>query len=207
MPRPRARVPTRHRDRAHYDRSLVHAILDDGFVCHLGFVVDGAPVVLPTLYVRIGERLYVHGSARSRPIRSAGSGMAVCVTVTLVDGIVVARAAFTHSINYRSVVIHGEARAVVDADERAEVFDALVEHLVAGRSTDCRPPSAKELALTGVLRIDLEDVSAKVREGDPHDDDDDLALPYWAGVLPIARSPDTDAGGRPGFGHRAPGLP
>jgi uncharacterized protein len=180
-------IPSRHRERAHYDRDVVHAVLDEGFICHLGFVADGAPVVLPTLYVRRGERLYLHGSARSRPVRMSGAGLPVCVTVTLVDGIVLARAAFSHSINYRSVVIHGRAVLVEDRGERAAVFDALVEHLVPGRSTDCRSPNAKELALTAVMRVDLDEVSAKVRQGDPVDAGGDLSSPYWAGVVPVAQ--------------------
>jgi nitroimidazol reductase NimA-like FMN-containing flavoprotein (pyridoxamine 5'-phosphate oxidase superfamily) len=184
-------IPSRHRERAHYDRDVVHAVLDEAFVCHLGFVADGAPVVLPTLYVRRGERLYLHGSARSRPARMSGAGLPVCVTVTLIDGIVLARAAFNHSINYRSVVIHGHAVLVEDPEERSEVFDALVEHLVPGRSTDCRPPNAKELALTSVMRVDLDEVSAKVRQGDPKDAGDDLSLPYWAGVVPVTESRGT----------------
>lgn len=183
-------VPTRAAERAAYDRELVHAVLDEGRVCHLGFVRDGAPVVLPTLYARAGERLYVHGSTGSRPLRAAGGeeGLAVCLTVTLVDGLVLARSAFHHSVNYRSVVVHGTARQVRDSRERSAALDALVDHVVPGRAADCRPADAKELAATAVLAIELSDVSAKVRSGGPNDEPEDLALPHWAGVLPVSVS-------------------
>jgi nitroimidazol reductase NimA-like FMN-containing flavoprotein (pyridoxamine 5'-phosphate oxidase superfamily) len=185
-PTPRT-VPTRSRERARYDRELVHSILDEAYVCHLGFVADGAPVVLPTLYGRIGDRLYLHGSTGSRPLRGARDevGLPVCVTVTLVDGIVLARSAFHHSINYRSVVIHGTAYQVTDPGERAEALDALVNHIVDGRAADSRPGNAKELAATAVIRLDLHEVSAKLRTGGPNDEPEDLSLPHWAGVLPV----------------------
>ncbi len=192
-------VPTRARQRASYDRALVHAILDEGYVCHLGFIRDGAPVVLPTLYGRVGERLYVHGSTGSRPLRMAGSraagagsgeaeapGLPVCLTVTHVDGLVLARSAFHHSLNYRSVVVHGTARQVTDPEELRTALDALVDHVVPGRSADSRPANAKELAATAVLRLDLDEVSAKARDAGPNDDAEDLALPHWAGVVPVA---------------------
>ncbi|WP_405782609.1 pyridoxamine 5'-phosphate oxidase family protein [Streptomyces sp. NBC_00859] len=188
-PTPRTE-PTRARERASYDRELVHSVLDEGYVCHLGFVRDGAPVVLPTLYARIGERLYIHGSTGSRPLRAAGEtdpGIPVCLTVTHVDGLVLARSAFHHSINYRSVVVHGTARQVTGADERRTALDAIVEHVVPGRSHDSRPASPKELAATAVVRLELEEVSAKVRTGGPSDDPEDLALPYWSGVVPLTR--------------------
>ncbi|OKK03237.1 hypothetical protein AMK26_16980 [Streptomyces sp. CB03234] len=181
-------VPTRSRDRASYDRELVHAILDEAYVCHLGFVRDGAPVVLPTLYGRVGERLYVHGSSGSRPLRMAGQadpGLAVCLTVTHVDGLVLARSAFHHSINYRSVVVHGIAHQVTDPDEKRTALDALVDHVVPGRSADSRPANTKELAATAVLRLDLDEVSAKLRTGGPNDDPEDLTLPHWTGVVPL----------------------
>ncbi|WP_328316337.1 pyridoxamine 5'-phosphate oxidase family protein [Streptomyces sp. NBC_00388] len=183
-------VPTRARERASYDRELVHSVLDEGYVCHLGFVRDGAPVVLPTLYARVGERLYIHGSTGSRPLRTAGAtdpGMAVCLTITHVDGLVLARSAFHHSINYRSVVVHGTARRVTGADERRTALDAIVEQAVPGRSQDSRPADAKELAATAVVRLDLDEVSAKVRTGGPSDEPEDLALPYWSGVVPLSR--------------------
>ncbi|MFD9501775.1 pyridoxamine 5'-phosphate oxidase family protein [Streptomyces sp. NPDC060035] len=182
-------VPSRARQRASYDREVVHSILDEGYLCHLGFVRDGAPVVLPTLYGRVGERLYVHGSTGSRPLRTAGAadpGLAVCLTVTLVDGLVLARSAFHHSMNYRSVVVHGVARTVTDPEERRVALDAIVDQVVPGRSLDSRPADAKELAATAVIRLDLDEVSAKVRTGGPNDEEADLALPYWAGVVPLA---------------------
>ncbi|MEV6105277.1 pyridoxamine 5'-phosphate oxidase family protein [Streptomyces sp. NPDC051940] len=182
-------VPTRSKERASYDRELVHSILDEGYVCHLGFIRDGAPVVLPTLYGRVDEKLYVHGSTGSRPLRMAGQaadpGLPVCLTVTHVDGLVLARSAFHHSINYRSVVVQGTARQVTDPVARAEALDALVDHVVAGRSADSRPANAKELAATAVLVIDLAEVSAKVRTGGANDDEEDKGLPYWAGVVPV----------------------
>jgi nitroimidazol reductase NimA-like FMN-containing flavoprotein (pyridoxamine 5'-phosphate oxidase superfamily) len=180
-------VPTRARERAAYDRELVHSVLDEGWVCHLGFVRDGAPVVLPTLYARAGERLYVHGSTGSRPLRTAGEeeGMPVCLTVTLVDGLVLARSAFHHSVNYRSVVVHGTAHPVTDPRERAEALDALVDHVLPGRAADSRRANPRELAATAVLALDLAEVSAKVRSGGPNDEPEDLSLPHWAGVLPV----------------------
>ncbi|MFE6158220.1 pyridoxamine 5'-phosphate oxidase family protein [Streptomyces sp. NPDC056486] len=192
-------VPTRGRDRAAYDQELVHSILDEAYVCHLGFVRDGAPVVLPTLYGRVGERLYVHGSTGSRPLRMAAAarqqeeadpGLAVCLTVTHVDGLVLARSAFHHSINYRSVVIHGTAHQVTDPEEKRTALDALVDHVVPGRSADSRPANAKELAATAVLSLDLAAVSAKVRTGGPNDDPEDLDLPHWAGVVPLRKGHD-----------------
>ncbi|WP_406448219.1 pyridoxamine 5'-phosphate oxidase family protein [Streptomyces sp. NBC_00876] len=182
-------VPTRSRERAAYDRALIHSILDEAYLCHLGFVRDGAPVVLPTLFGRVGERLYVHGSTGSRPLRAAGGsddGLAVCLTVTHVDGLVLARSAFHHSLNYRSVVVHGTAYTVTDPEERRTALDAIVEQVVPGRSADSRPADEKELAATAVIRLDLREVSAKIRTGGPNDDERDLTLPHWAGVVPLA---------------------
>ncbi|MFF5638089.1 pyridoxamine 5'-phosphate oxidase family protein [Streptomyces sp. NPDC012825] len=183
-------VPTRSRNRASYDMELVHSILDEAYVCHLGFVRDGAPVVLPTLFGRVGERLYVHGSTGSRPLRATGDGakdpgFPVCLTVTHVDGLVLARSAFHHSLNYRSVVVHGTAHRVTDPEELRIALDALVDHVVPGRSADSRPANARELAATAVIRLDLDEVSAKVRTGGPNDDPEDLALPHWTGVVPV----------------------
>ncbi|MER5872032.1 pyridoxamine 5'-phosphate oxidase family protein [Streptomyces sp. NPDC002044] len=182
-------IPTRSRERAHYDRETVHSILDQAYVCHLGFVRDGAPVVLPTLFARVGESLYLHGSTGSRPLRAAGRsdpGLPVCVTVTHLDGLVLARSAFHHSLNYRSVLVHGTAHQVTDEAECRLALDALVDHVVPGRSADSRPANARELAATAVIRLDLTEVSAKIRTGGPNDDAEDLALPYWAGVVPVA---------------------
>ncbi|MFE9133386.1 pyridoxamine 5'-phosphate oxidase family protein [Streptomyces sp. NPDC007355] len=183
-------VPTRSRERASYDKALVHSILDEAYVCHLGFVRDGAPVVLPTLFGRVDDRLYVHGSTGSRPLRAAGDGVAapglpVCLTVTHVDGLVLARSAFHHSLNYRSVVVHGTAHQVTDPEELRTALDALVDQVVPGRSADSRPANTKELAATAVLRLDLDEVSAKVRTGGPNDAPEDLALPHWSGVVPV----------------------
>ncbi|MFI5793927.1 pyridoxamine 5'-phosphate oxidase family protein [Streptomyces sp. NPDC051677] len=183
-------IPTRSSERASYDKDLVHAILDEGYVCHLGFVRDGAPVVLPTLYARVGETLYVHGSTGSRPLRMTGQadpGLAVCLTVTHVDGLVLARSAFHHSINYRSVVVHGIAHDVTDPQEKRTALDALVDHVVPGRAADSRPANKKELAATAVIRLDLNEVSAKSRTGGVNDEPEDLALPHWAGVLPLRK--------------------
>ncbi|MGW7542548.1 pyridoxamine 5'-phosphate oxidase family protein [Streptomyces sp. NPDC054770] len=187
-------VPTRSAERASYDKELVHAILDEGYLCHLGFVRDGAPVVLPTLYGRVGEVLYLHGSTGSRPLRMTGQadpGLAVCVTVTHVDGLVLARSAFHHSVNYRSVVVHGIAHQVTDPEEKCRALDALVDHVVPGRAADSRPASKKELAATAVIRLDLTEVSAKTRTGDANDEPEDMDLPYWAGVLPLRKGYDT----------------
>ncbi|TVZ77523.1 pyridoxamine 5'-phosphate oxidase family protein [Streptomyces sp. BK340] len=183
-------VPTRSAQKASYDKDVVHAILDEGYVCHLGFVRDGAPVVLPTLYGRVGERLYVHGSTGSRPLRMTGEadpGLAVCLTVTHVDALVLARSAFHHSINYRSVVVHGIAHEVTDPEERRLALDALVDQVVPGRAADSRPANKKELAATAVIRLDLDEVSAKIRTGGANDEPEDLGLPHWAGVVPLRK--------------------
>jgi uncharacterized protein len=183
-------VPTRSSDRASYDKETVHAILDEGYVCHLGFVRDGAPVVLPTLYGRVGETLYVHGSTGSRPLRMTGKadpGLPVCLTVTHVDALVLARSGFHHSINYRSVVVHGLAHPVTDPEERRIALDALVDHAVPGRSRDSRPANAKESAATAVIKLDLNEVSAKARTGGVNDEPEDLTLPHWAGVVPLRK--------------------
>ncbi|MEW1660524.1 pyridoxamine 5'-phosphate oxidase family protein [Streptomyces sp. NPDC093707] len=184
-------TPTRSRERASYDEATAHAILDEGYVCHLGFVRDGAPVVLPTLYGRVGDRLYLHGSTGSRPLRMAGEpgadpGLAVCVTVTHVDGLVLAKSAFHHSINYRSIVVHGTAHQVTDPEEKKAALDALVDHVLPGRAADSRPGNDKELAATAVIRLDLREVSAKIRTGGPNDEPEDLGLPHWSGVLPVS---------------------
>ncbi|MFJ7060758.1 pyridoxamine 5'-phosphate oxidase family protein [Streptomyces griseobrunneus] len=183
-------VPTRAKERASYDRELVHSILDETYLCHLGFVRDGAPVVLPTMFGRVGESLYVHGSTGSRPLRNARAadpGLPVCLTVTHVDALVLARSAFHHSLNYRSVVVHGTATAVTDPEERRIALDAIVDQAVPGRSRDARPADAKELAATAVIRLDLDEVSAKVRTGGPNDEPEDIDLPHWTGIVPLTR--------------------
>jgi nitroimidazol reductase NimA-like FMN-containing flavoprotein (pyridoxamine 5'-phosphate oxidase superfamily) len=188
-------------ERGAYDRATVHAILDEGFICHVGFEVDGQPQVIPTGYVRVGEALYLHGSSGSRI--GLRPGMAVCVTVTLLDGIVLARSAFHHSFQYRSVVALGRTRLVTDPEEKDAVLAALVDHIVPGRSADTRPADRQELAATVVLALALDEVSAKLRTGDPKDDEEDYDLPYWAGVLPLATVP-----GRPVPDARLkPGIP
>ncbi|GGS21034.1 hypothetical protein GCM10010269_69960 [Streptomyces humidus] len=186
-------IPTRAAQKASYDRELVHSILDEGYVCHLGFIRGGAPVVLPTLYARVGETLYVHGSTGSRPLRMTGQadpGLPVCLTVTHVDGLVLARSAFHHSVNYRSVVVHGTAYDVADPREKRAALDALVDQVVPGRAADSRPANRKELAATAVIRLDLGEVSAKTRTGGVNDEPEDLALPHWAGVVPLRKGYD-----------------
>jgi nitroimidazol reductase NimA-like FMN-containing flavoprotein (pyridoxamine 5'-phosphate oxidase superfamily) len=178
-------------ERGTYDRATVHAILDEGFVCHLGFVVDGQPYVIPTGYARVGETLYLHGSTGSR--LGLRPGMDVCVTVTLVDGLVLARSAFHHSMNYRSVMAIGRTRAIGDLEEKEAALRALVEHIVPGRSDEVRGGDHRELAATAVLALPLAEVSAKVRTGPPQDDDPDYDLPIWAGVLPLALTPGAPA--------------
>ncbi|MGW1214201.1 pyridoxamine 5'-phosphate oxidase family protein [Streptomyces sp. NPDC002499] len=187
-------VPTRSAERASYDKELVHSILDEGYVCHLGFVRDGAPVVLPTLYGRVGDLLYVHGSTGSRPLRMTGKadpGLAVCLTVTHVDALILARSAFHHSINYRSVVVHGIAHDVTDPEEKRAALDSLVDHVVPGRAADSRPANKKELAATAVIRLDLNEVSAKLRTGGVSDEPEDMSLPHWAGVVPLRKGYET----------------
>ena len=185
-------TPTRYRVRARYNRETVHRILDEALICHLGYVSRGRPVVLPTTHARVGETLYLHGSSGGGPMLAARpSALAVCVTVTLVDGLVLARSAMHHSLNYRSVVAMGTARLVDDPPEKMRALAALLEHVRAGRAADCRPPNDRELAATAVLALDLADVSAKVRDGGVADDPEDLALPYWAGVVPLSTTAGT----------------
>ena len=172
--------------RGAYDRALIHSILDEGLICHVGFVADGRPFVIPTIHVRVGDRLYVHGSPASRMLKAMAGGVEVCITVTLVDGLILARSAFHHSMNYRSVVLFGEARAVDDPAEKTRVLQALAEHLVPGRWRDIRVPTPGELKATSVLSLPIDEASAKVRTGPPVDDEDDYALPIWAGVLPLS---------------------
>ncbi|HKQ07766.1 MAG TPA: pyridoxamine 5'-phosphate oxidase family protein [Blastocatellia bacterium] len=171
--------------RAEYDRDRVYAILDEALVCHVGFVADGQPVVIPTGYGRIADVLYLHGSAASRMLRTLGEGIDVCVTVTLVDGLVLARSAFHHSFNYRSVVVFGRARTVTDREEKLAALRAFTEHVIAGRWNEVREPNDGELKATTVLALPLQEASAKIRTGPPIDDEEDHALPVWAGVLPL----------------------
>ena len=175
--------------RGEYDRETINAIIDEALICHVGFVVDGSPVVIPTIHTRVGETLYFHGSAASRMLRSLRDGIDACVTVTLLDGLVMARSAFHHSMNYRSVVVLGKGREVVDREEKLRVLDALVEHVCAGRVRDVRAPNEAELRQTLVIAMPLAEASAKIRTGPAVDDDEDYALPIWAGVIPLALTP------------------
>jgi nitroimidazol reductase NimA-like FMN-containing flavoprotein (pyridoxamine 5'-phosphate oxidase superfamily) len=201
-PTDRTRVKRRPQ-RAVYDREQVYSILDEAYVCHVGFVAEGRPVVIPTAYGRAGDQLYIHGSAASRMLRSLAEGIDVCVTVTLVDGLVLGRSAFHTSINYRSVVIFGNARLVTDREEKLEAFRRFTNHVIPGRWEEVRQPTDQELAATSALVLPLEEVSAKVRTGGPIDDDEDYAFPVWAGVVAVRAvtgevTPD---------GHVLPGIP
>ncbi len=193
QPTPRT-TPTRYRDRAHYGRQTVHDILDESLICHLGYLSAGRPVVLPTTHARLEETLYLHGSTGGGPMLAAAqapSGLPVCVTATLVDGLVLARAAMHHSVNFRSVVVVGNARVVDDPAEKVRALHGLLNHIAGGRAADCRAPNARELAATGVLALDLVEVSAKVRTGGPVDDPPDRTLPHWAGVIPLSLTTGT----------------
>jgi hypothetical protein len=203
--------------RGDFDRDAVYKILDEGFVCHVGFVVDGHPYVIPTSYCRVGDKLYIHGSAASRMLRTLEQGADVCVTVTLVDGLVLARSAFHHSINYRSVLILGLAEVVEDPVEKMQALEAFTEHVVPGRWRDVRQPTEGELNSTLVLSLLLVEVSAKVRSGPPLDDEGDYLLPVWAGEIPlriVAGPPVTDPRSLSGLetpryagDYRRPGQP
>jgi hypothetical protein len=175
--------------RGAYDRATVYRILDEGLVCHMGFIAEGKPVVIPTGYGRQGDTLYFHGSTASRMFRALGKGADVCVTVTLVDGLVLARSAFHHSMNYRSVVIFGKAAVVEEPAEKRDALRAFTEHVAPGRWQEIRQPSEKELQATTVVALPLQEVSAKLRTGPPIDDEEDYALPVWAGVLPLVHTP------------------
>jgi nitroimidazol reductase NimA-like FMN-containing flavoprotein (pyridoxamine 5'-phosphate oxidase superfamily) len=171
--------------RAVYDKGLVHSILDEGFVCHIGFVADGQPYCLPTVYGRNGERIFIHGSAASRMLRTLERAIDICLTVTLVDGLVMARSAIYQSLNYRSVVVLGKARLVEDAKEKLEALRSITNHIVPGRWEEIRQPDERELKATSVMALDIDEVSAKVRTGPGLDDERDYALPVWAGVVPL----------------------
>jgi nitroimidazol reductase NimA-like FMN-containing flavoprotein (pyridoxamine 5'-phosphate oxidase superfamily) len=199
-PAPSSRTTVKRKaERGAYDAELIHAIVDEALICHVGFVHDGAPVVLPTIHARIGDTLYLHGSTANRMLRSLRDGVEACVTCTLVDGLVLARSVFHHSMNYRSVVVFGPARGVEDPGEKLAALEALVERLVAGRWSDARQPTEVELRQTLVVAVPLAEASAKVRTGPPLDDDEDYALPVWAGVIPLETrrlEPITDYGPR-----------
>src|SRR5712664_1438919 len=180
--------------RGAFDRESINQILDEGFICHVGFAVDGQPFVIPTGYARAGDRLFIHGSQASRMLRTLGQGIDVCLTVTLIDGLVLARSAFHHSMNYRSVVVFGRA-TVVDEKEKLAALRALSEHMIRGRWDEVRGPSEQEMKATVVLSLALAEVSAKVRTGPPLDDEEDYELRVWAGVIPlrlVAEAPTAD---------------
>jgi nitroimidazol reductase NimA-like FMN-containing flavoprotein (pyridoxamine 5'-phosphate oxidase superfamily) len=176
----------READRAVYDRAAAYKILDEGFICHVGFVADGQPFVIPTGYGRVGDNFYFHGSAASRMLRRVDEGIPVCVTVTLLDGLVLARSIFNHSMNYRSVVILGTAHVVADPKEKLEALRLLSEHIIPGRWAESRQPNEKELKATSILKLPIEEFSAKVRQGPAIDDEEDYSFATWAGVVPLA---------------------
>jgi len=185
---PRSRV-RRQPKRGSHDRELIHRILDEGLVCHVGFVHEGQPVVIPTAYARSDDELYLHGAVANRMLGALAGGGPACVTVTLLDGLVLARSAFHHSMNYRSVVLFGIAREVTDPDEKARALDALVDHVAPGRVRHARASSPRELAVTRIVAFPISEGSAKLREGGPIDDPEDLAHPAWAGVVPLRLRP------------------
>jgi uncharacterized protein len=200
MPTPRTRV-VREAHRGVYDRETAYKILDEGFLCHVGFVANGQPFVIPTSYGRKDASLYIHGSAASRMLRQMKESVPVCVTVTLLDGLVLARSVFNHSMNYRSVVILGKAALVDDPAEKLEALRLLSEHIIPGRWDDARQPNERELKQTSVLRIPIEEFSSKVRIGPPIDDEEDLSFPTWAGVVPLEMkvgTPENDPTLQPG---------
>lgn len=190
-------------DRGSYDRAAIHAILDEALICHIGFAVEGQPYVLPTTHARIEDRLYVHGSVASRMLKTLKGGTPVCVTVTLIDALVLARSAFHTSMNYRSVVILGAASEVTDLEHKRSAFNALIEHILPGRGAHIRGPSDQEMKATSVLCLPITEASAKIRTGGPVEAEADYALPCWAGVIPVglqARAPVPDD-------RLAPGTP
>jgi nitroimidazol reductase NimA-like FMN-containing flavoprotein (pyridoxamine 5'-phosphate oxidase superfamily) len=193
-PTERARV-RRLPERGVYDRTTIDAILDEALICHLAYVLDGEPRVIPTIHARVGDTLYVHGSNASRTLRTVKGGSPVAIEVTLLDGLVLARSAFHHSMNYRSVIVYGSARPVTDPDEKWGAQRALVDHVARGRADDARLPNTRELDQTTILAVPLDEASAKVRTGPPKDEEEDYDLPVWAGILPlrtVAGEPERD---------------
>jgi len=186
---PTERTQVRRRStRGVYDKAQVHAILDEGFLCHIGFVIDGQPYVIPTAYARSGEEVYIHGAPASRVMGVANQELDMCLTVTLVDALVVARSAFHTSINYRSVVVLGKARQLTDLEEKRQALRLFTNHLITGRWEQAKQPTDQELKATGVLALPLDEVSAKIRTGPPIDDEEDYALPIWGGVVPVIQT-------------------
>jgi len=188
VPTARTKVK-RHPERGDYERETIDAILDEGLICHLGFVVDGQPFVLPTIHAPDQDTLYIHGSPGSRMLRTAKEGVDVCVTVTLLDALVLARSVYNHSMNYRSVVVLGRAVELTDREEKLRAMQRVVEHIIPGRWEDARQPSAAEIKGTTILALPLAEASAKIRSGPPIDDEADLTLPVWAGLIPLALEP------------------
>lgn len=186
---PTERTRIRRDDRAHYDREVVYAVFDEALICHVGFVVDGQPYVMPTIHSRVGDTLYLHGSPATRMMRTVKRGAPVCITATLLDGLVLAKSAFHHSMNYRSAVVIGAGREITDPDEKMVAMRAVVEHVARGRWDEARQPNEKEFKGTAIVAIPIDEASAKVRTGPPIEDDDDLALEVWAGVLPLRTIP------------------
>jgi nitroimidazol reductase NimA-like FMN-containing flavoprotein (pyridoxamine 5'-phosphate oxidase superfamily) len=171
--------------RGHFDRETVYGILDEGFICHVGFAPEGQPFVIPTGYARVGDKLYIHGSQASRMLRTLSDGIDACVTVTIIDGLVLARSAFHHSMNYRSVIIFGRATIVEEGEEKMKALLALSEHIIRGRWAEVREPTESEMKMTTVLSVPLVEASAKIRTGPPLDDEEDYAMNVWAGVIPL----------------------
>jgi uncharacterized protein len=208
----------RRRERGSYDRAVIDAILDEALIAHLGITDEhGRPLVIPTLHARGGDLVYIHGSVGSRTLRALAAGAPACLTVSLIDGLVLARSAMHHSANYRSVMLMGQARSVEEPEEKLAAFQVIVEHIVPGRWRDVRPPTHKELKATSVVAIPIDEASAKVRVGPPLDDEEDYSLPAWAGVIPLiteARTPEPDPRLREGIAppayatrYRRPGSP
>jgi nitroimidazol reductase NimA-like FMN-containing flavoprotein (pyridoxamine 5'-phosphate oxidase superfamily) len=195
IPTERTRL-VREANRAVYDREAIYKILDEAFVCHVGFAIDGQPFVIPTMFARLGDYIYFHGSAASRMLRNLANGGSVCITATLTDGLVLARSVFNHSMNYRSVVAIGHAELIADPTEKVRALQAFTEKMIPGRWNEARQPNEKELKATSILKLPLTEISAKVRTGDVEDDADDYALNVWAGVIPfrlVADAPIRDA--------------
>jgi uncharacterized protein len=188
VPTPHTTVK-RHPERGAYERATIDPILDEALICHLGFVVDGRPFVIPTIHARDGDILYVHGSPGSRMLRTAKEGLDICVTVTILDALVLARSVYNHSMNYRSVVVLGRAREVIDRGEKLRAMQRVVEHIVPGRWQDARQPNDGEIKGTTILALPIDEASAKVRSGPPTDDADDLELSVWAGLIPLRIEP------------------
>jgi hypothetical protein len=179
----------RHSERGQYDKDLIYSIIDEALICHVGFVQDDQPFVIPTIHARIGDTIVLHGAVASRMLHHVADGYPLCVTCTLLDGLVFARSVFNHSMNYRSVVVFGRGQLIGDDEEKMEALTAIVEHVARGRWYDSRLPTRKELGATTVVKLPIESASAKIRTGPPKDDDEDYALPFWAGVLPLTQQP------------------